>query len=207
MNKIAKDALLLTAITLVAGLLLGFVHDITLEPIAEQERIAKEKACREVFRDASEFTQADLTDAGGADAVDAYLTEQGYTAQSVDEVWVPMDASGEALGLIVTVTSSEGYGGDIQFSMGISKEGTMTGIAFLSIKETAGLGMRANTDEFRSQFRGKNVEKFTYSKTGATADNEIDALSGATITTNAVTNGVNAGLSFFRYWQDAKAAA
>ena len=45
----------------------------------------------------------------------------------------------------------------------------------------------------------KNVEKFTYTKTGASSDDEIDAISGATITTNAMTNGVNAGLCAFRY--------
>ena len=55
------------------------------------------------------------------------------------------------------------------------------------------------TDDFKNQFRDKNVEKFTYTKTGATSDDEIDALSGATITTNAMTNGVNAGLAAFRY--------
>ena len=51
----------------------------------------------------------------------------------------------------------------------------------------------------RISSKKKNVEKFTYTKTGATSDDEIDALSGATITTNAMTNGVNAGLAAFRY--------
>ena len=69
----------------------------------------------------------------------------------------------------------------------------------LSIGETAGLGMRANTDAFKDQFKDKNVDKFEYTKTGATADDKIDALSGATITTNAMTNGVNAGLCAFQY--------
>ena len=58
--------------------------------------------------------------------------------------------------------------------------------------------MKADTEEFRNQFTGKKADAFTYTKTGATAENEIDAISGATVTTNAVTNGVNAGLSFFR---------
>ena len=73
----------------------------------------------------------------------------------------------------------------------------MNGIEILSISETAGLGMRANTEEFKSQFRNKKVEQFEYTKTGATVDNQIDALSGATITTNAMTNAVNTALSFF----------
>ena len=56
--------------------------------------------------------------------------------------------------------------------------------------------MEAKKPEFQEQFAGKQVEQFAYSKTGATADNEIDALSGATITTNAVTNAVNAGICY-----------
>ena len=79
--------------------------------------------------------------------------------------------------------------------MGIQDDGTLNGISILSISETAGLGMRATTDDFKNQFKDKNVEKFTYTKTGATSDDEIDALSGSTITTN----GVNAGLAAFRY--------
>ena len=60
--------------------------------------------------------------------------------------------------------------------------------------------MRADTEEFKKQFKDRNVEAFVYTKNGASAEHEIDALSGATITTNAVTNGVNAGLCVFKEW-------
>ena len=50
----------------------------------------------------------------------------------------------------------------------------------------------------KPQFENKKVERFTYTKSGAMSDDEIDAISGATITTNAVTNGVNAGLAYFQ---------
>ena len=63
-----------------------------------------------------------------------------------------------------TVTTSEGYGGDIQFAMGIQDDGTLNGISILSIGETAGLGMRANTDAFKDQFKDKKVDKFEYTK-------------------------------------------
>ena len=82
--------------------------------------------------------------------------------------------------------------------MGVRSDGTTNGISFLSLSETAGLGMEADTDSFKSQFAGKNVDKFQYTKSGATVDEEIDALSGATITTNAVTNAVNAGLEYVK---------
>ena len=108
-----------------------------------------------------------------------------------------LDASGNQLGYVLTVTTHEGYGGDITFSMGMKDDGTLNGISILSISETAGLGMKANTDDFKNQWKDKKVDQFEYTKSGATADNQIDAISGATITTNAVTNGVNAGLAYF----------
>ena len=97
---------------------------------------------------------------------------------------------------MLTVTDHEGYGGDIQFAMGVQNDGTLNGISFLSIGETAGLGMKAQDEAFCDQFAGKNVDRFTYTKNGASNEMEIDAISGATITTNAVTSGVNSGLYY-----------
>ena len=182
-NRIIKDTIAITVITLVAGLALGVVQDITADPIAKQEAQAKQDAYKAVFADADSFETVDVD----ADAMQSYLDENGYAAQSIDETMLAKDASGNELGYAFTVTTSEGYGGDIQFAMGIQDDGTLNGISILSIGETAGLGMRANTDAFKDQFKDKNVDKFEYTKTGATADDQIDALSGATITTNAMT--------------------
>lgn len=197
MSKIIKDAIALTLITLVAGMALGAVHGITKEPIARQEALAKEDAYKEVFADAESYETVEMTDEL-ANQLRSSLDSEGYKAQSIDEVVDAVDGSGNSLGYVITVITSEGYGGDIKFSMGIQADGTMNGISILSISETAGLGMRANTDEFKSQFVGKNTDQIVYTKNGASADNEIDALSGATVTTNAMTNGVNAGLCAFR---------
>ena len=197
MSKIIKDAIALTLITLVAGMALGAVHGITKEPIARQEVLAKEAAYKEVFADAESYETVEMTDEL-AGQLRSSLDSEGYKAQSIDEVVDAVDGSGNSLGYVITVITSEGYGGDIKFSMGIQVDGTMNGISILSISETAGLGMRANTDEFKSQFVGKNTDQIVYTKNGASADNEIDALSGATVTTNAMTNGVNAGLCAFR---------
>ncbi len=195
-NTIVKDTLAITLITLVAGLALGVVQDITAEPIAKQEALAKEKAYKAVFADADSFEPV-LTEEN--EAMEACLDENGFSAQTINEVMLAKDASGAELGYAFTVTTSEGYGGDIKFAMGVQDDGTLNGISILSIGETAGLGMKANTDAFKNQFKEKNVEKFEYTKSGAAKDNQIDALSGATVTTNAMTNGVNAGLCAFRY--------
>ena len=84
----------------------------------------------------------------------------------LSEVAEGKDASGETVGYVVNVTSHEGYGGDIDISVGIREDGTVTGIEMLSISETAGLGMKAKEADFKDQFKDKNVEKFTYTKTG-----------------------------------------
>ena len=195
-NKIVKDTLALTVITLVSGLLLGLVNDITAGPIASQQAKEKEEAYKAVFADAASF---ETVTSGEDTDLESYLDENGFKAQNIDEVMLAKDDQGNELGYAFTVTTAEGYGGDIQFAMGVQDDGTLNGISILSISETAGLGMRATTDDFKNQFRDKNVEKFTYTKTGATSDDEIDALSGATITTNAMTNGVNPRLPAFRY--------
>ena len=196
-NKIIKDALALTLITLVAGVALGGVYEITKDPIAKQEAQAKAEAYEQVFTDAAAFEAVEMDDTLTKTIRDQ-LDQEGYKAQSIEEVMRAEDQSGETLGYAFTVVTSEGYGGDIQFSMGVQNDGTLNGISILSIAETAGLGMNADTPAFKDQFVGKQVEKLQYTKNGATQDDEINAISGATVTTNAMTNGVNAGLCAFR---------
>ena len=196
-NKIIKDALALTLITLVAGVALGGVYEITKDPIAKQEAQAKAEAYEQVFTDAAAFEEVEMDDTL-IQTIRDQLDREGYKAQSIEEVMRAEDQSGETLGYAFTVVTSEGYGGDIQFSMGVQNDRTLNGISILSIGETAGLGMNADTPAFKDQFVGKQVEKLQYTKNGATQDDEINAISGATVTTNAMTNGVNAGLCAFR---------
>ena len=196
-NKIIKDALPLKLITLVAGVALGGVYEITKDPIAKQEAQAKAEAYEQVFTDAAAFEAVEMDDTLTKTIRDQ-LDQEGYKAQSIEEVMRAEDQSGETLGYAFAVVTSEGYGGDIRFSMGVQNDGTLNGISILSIGETAGLGMNADTPAFKDQFVGKQVEKLQYTKNGATQDDEINAISGATVTTNAMTNGVNAGLCAFR---------
>lgn len=185
------NAISLTLITVVAGLLLGVVYEITKDPIAKEQQRAKEEAYKSVFADAKSFEEVNIDQI----TIEKELKKQGLDA-SINEAMKVYDGSGELAGYVLTVTDHEGYGGDIQFAMGVTLEGVTNGISYLSISETAGLGMKAKEDDFKNQFAGKKVSKFSYTKNGAAADNEIDAISGATITTNAVTNGVNAGLYY-----------
>ena len=190
-NESVKNTISLMVITLIAGLLLGLVYEITKTPIAEEQQRAKEEAYKKVFEDADSFEAIKLSE----EKTEQILSENGYDV-TVDEAMKVLDKSGEVAGYVLTVTDHEGYGGDIQFAMGVKKDGTVNGISFLSIGETAGLGMKATEESFMKQFANKKTDRFQYTKNGACADGEIDAISGATITTNAVVNGVNAGLFY-----------
>ena len=190
MNKVIKDILLLFLITVVAGGILGFVQYITKEPIAIQKEKAKQEAYQAVFQNANSFENyTDLS----LDEMEVLLQEGSFQNQGITEVVKALDAKGTTIGYVVTVVATNGYAGDISFALGIMNDLTLNGISILTISETPGLGMKAE-EILVHQFAGKNVNKFSVTKTGATIDSQIDAISGATITSNAITEGVNAGL-------------
>lgn len=193
MNKIVKNALILTAITLVSGLLLGFVYEITKEPIKVSQEKAKQEAYKAVMKDAAEFeTYAEFDEKEAEEA----LKTAGVSGCYVSEAAIAKDGSGEDMGYVVTTASKEGYGGEIKISVGILNDGTVTGIEILSISETAGLGMNAQEPAFKNQFKDVQTEKFEVKKDNPAGN--VDAISGATITSRAVTNAVNAGLGYYQ---------
>lgn len=186
MNKTLKNTLQLFAITAVAGLLLGLVYEGTEDARAEQAEKTQKKAYQAVFADASDFVDVDETE-------DALQKMTSYSEKEVLVNGVVEAKDGEELlGYVVTVTAKEGYGGDIKFSVGVDQEGNVTGISYLSISETAGLGMKAKDDAFVSQYTDKGADgDFIVNKDGSDGL-VVDAISGATITSRAVTKGVNA---------------
>ena len=190
-----KDALILFAITLVAGACLGGVYEATKAPIAAANLAAKEAAYRTVLPDAASFEADDMTEIMAA--ANAEVSGLGYGNVTVDEAAIALDGSGAPMGYVVTTTSKDGYGGAITVSVGVLADGTVNGIAFLTLAETAGLGMNADTD-WKNQYAGNNVDAFSVTKNGASAENEINAISGATITSNAVTGAVNTAVYFVK---------
>ncbi|HKM05215.1 MAG TPA: RnfABCDGE type electron transport complex subunit G [Lachnospiraceae bacterium] len=188
MKKMFQETLILFVITMCSGLMLGFIYNITKEPIRVQQEKTKLKACKEVFQDAVNFE--------GLEGFNEIIDYSGLLTD-IKEVIVAYDVNNSEIGYVFVITTHEGYNGDITFSMGVTRNGVLNGISITSISETAGLGMKAE-EVLQPQFSNKEVDEFVYTKSGATFDNQIDAISGATITTNAITNGVNAGLNFFQ---------
>jgi len=196
MKNMLKDAAILLIITVMAGFVLGYVYDITKEPIARAEEAAAREAYAEVFAGAADFTVVQEGMPKDAAFLAAWA-ESGFEGVTINNVLNATDDGGNVIGYVLTVTSHEGYGGDITFTMGISADGTLNGISILSIAETPGLGMNAET-VLKPQFAGKKVPGFTVVKTGAETETQIDAISGATVTSKAVTTAVNGGLYYFQ---------
>lgn len=195
MKGIMKDAAILFVITLIAGICLGGVHEVTKGPIAEAQLASNIATYKEVYPDAANFDAPEDLEKAVADAADQ-IAAQGFGNVSVDAAQRALDANGNVIGYLVTATSNDGYNGTVQISVGITNEGSLTGIGFLSINETPGLGMKAKDAEFKDQFNGKPAGVFEVVKSGASGDNQIQAISGATFTSNAVTGAVNAAVYF-----------
>lgn len=196
-STLIKDAIILFVITLIAGLGLGFVNEVTKTPIADANAKAKQEAYQSVFADAYEFIEDEAIAEKVENSAD-FLSDNDLSGAEITEVLLANDESGTAIGYVISFTAKEGYGGDITLSMGMTNEGTITGLEVLSASETAGLGAKCTESAFKDQFQGINADSIEYTKDGKSADNQIDAISGATITTKAVTKGVNAAIAFLK---------
>ena len=194
MNKqIIHDALILAAFTLVLGFILALVHDITLKPIEAANLATAQAAYKEVFKDADDFKAYDYD----ADEADKIVADAGYS-DTIDDVQQALDADGNALGYVITVTAKDGSQGSITFSVGIQNDGTVNGYSITDISETPGLGMKAEEKDFYSQFQNKKVDNFTVVKNTPSSDDEIEAITGSTITSKAMANGCNAAICYFQ---------
>lgn len=194
-STLIKDAIALFLITLVSGLALSFVYEITKAPIDEQKIIKAEKANQSVFTEASSFEKdEELT----KQALETDLTtlSPDFDGITVDEVSKALDSNGNLIGYDVTVTTKQSYKDSITLVFGYTNDGTIKGISIMTISETAGLGMNATKASFTDQYLNKTVRLFKVTKTGASSEDEINAISGATITSKAVTNAINAGMGF-----------
>lgn len=168
----------LFAVTAVTGLILGFVQHFTEQAIMRTELEARNAAFREVMPDAKTFNPVDVAD-------NEFIT--GIQKAEGDSGLV---------GWCMSI-SSKGYGGPVGFIAGITKDGTVKAIKILNHSETPGLGARSTEPEFYEQFNDRSVLPLKVVKGTAENPDEIAAISGATITSTAVTNGVNAAVE---YW-------
>ena len=192
MKSMIKDTLILLLITVISGGILGLVYQVTKEPIA----LAQEKKTQEAYKEA--FPEAELFEEDGefSHAEAEKIIKSSYPNCIIETSMYAFDADMNVLGYVLKVVSTNGYSGNISFLVGLKLDGTINAVSLLEIKESAGLGMNAES-VLIPQYAGKTIGLFEVTKSGATKDNQIDAISGATITTEAINNGVNAAVSYF----------
>lgn len=180
-DNIVKNALILFAITIIAGMLLGLTYEITKEPIKVQQARIKNEALQAVVIEATEFNALDITgEYAGVEGVFEALNDT------------------EVVGYAFEMTATEGYGGDISLMVGIGLDQTILGIDIVKHAETPGLGAKADEAEFKSEFVGEatgdlDVVKFTPSDDPG----DVSSISGATITSRSVTLAVNVAIDYY----------
>lgn len=179
MKHILKPGLTLFAVAAVITALLALSHALTREPIENQVKRTLENTKRDIFTNAVRFEE--LADAETGDIVRAYEC---------------FDAGDASLGFILEMAPA-GYGGAIQMMVGISSaDGTVAGVRILKHSETPGLGALAARESFYRKFDGRDLAPLTVVK-GFPGPGEIDAITGATITTRAVTDAVNEAMLWY----------
>ena len=197
-DRIPKPVMVLTVIAIIAGLALSGVYAMTKDTIDAQKLAANLASYQEVLPDATEFSMVDAADKAIAD-LDGGVYGSGFGRTTINQAVAGKDASGNVIGHVISVTSADGFDGNITLSVGIRSDGAVNGIAFTELNETPGMGMRAGEPLFKDQFSGRSVAKFTLNKAGgSTAEDEIDSVSGASTTSGAVVNAVNAALDFYQ---------
>ena len=180
MSKIVKLGMVLFIITAITGVILGGVYTMTLEPIQKTKQREKTEALAATLPGASDFKPLKT-----ADKFPGTITEVNIGTKD-----------GNLVGYNFTV-SPKGYSGLINMVVGISKEGQIMDIKILAHSETPGLGAKAPDPAFAGQFKNKKVKELNVTKTAAAKDEDIQAISGATITSRAVVSGVNEALAFW----------
>jgi RnfABCDGE-type electron transport complex G subunit len=194
---IPKPAITLCIITLVAGAALSGVYALTKDTIAAQKLAKEQESYKAVCAEATEFVNDEAIDAKIAElAGGIYGTDFGKAY--INKALIGKNAAGETVGYVISATSGDGFDGNIVMSIGLDVNGVVTGIEFTTISETAGMGMKVTEAEFKDQFLGDDVDSFVVNKAGgSTEPNQIDSVAGATISSRAVTNAVNAARDFY----------
>ncbi len=167
---IFRIGLILLTITAISAGILACLNKLTAPVIEHNAELRRNMAMSKVLPSAKDFEKIE------------YMDES-----SVVSVY-----KGEDKGYVV-LAEPNGYGGTISLVVGVDNDGIVTGVEVTSQSETPGLGASCTQDEFKDRFIGKK-EGITVVKYGA-GENQIDAISSATITSKAVTKGVNDAIS------------
>lgn len=173
MREIVHLALRLLAFCLAAGLLLAATNALTKGPIAYQADLTAQNARKQVLTEASSFQKL----SGGGDPAYPHLTA----------VYEGVDKDG-VVGYTFSL-SPMGFKAVIEMTLGVNKDGAITALSVDSQSETAGLGTKITTDSYLRQYQGAAADS-------ATLTEQIDGITGATVTSKAVVSAVGEAVSY-----------
>jgi electron transport complex protein RnfG len=183
MKNILNIAARLILITAVAGMLLGLTYSVTKDPIAYQQQLAASESRREVLADATDFEQIDLASLSLPE--DYSVLQEAY--------WGVSD--GERVGITVYMIV-KGYSTGLNITVGINSDGTVSGVSIGSHSETPGLGAKAADPSYLAQYDGLTPPA-TVVKSAPQNAGDVQAVTGATITSTAVADAVNLAAQFY----------
>ena len=192
LQRIPKPVIALALIALVAGVALSGTYSVTKDAIDEQKLAANKAAYQAVCPDAESFTalEEQVASLGGE------VYGSGFGRVTINEAVEGFDRAGNSVGYAISATSAEGYDGNITLYVGVAPDGTLRSVSFTELHETPGKGMLCDEPSFKDQFSGKQVSAFKIN-TGS-GDERVDGVSGATVSSRAVVNAVNAALDFYQ---------
>jgi len=179
MNETLKLALILFLITAISATVLAVSNNITAPRIAEADKLKDKQAKIEILPEGKEFRPLD----------ENKLNEIKTNFDNVLEIFEAYNGNDLVGYTIKTVVN--GYGGEIEFLTGISTEGKIMGIKILNHGETPGLGDNATKPAFTESFKNRSVDGEITASKNPSGDLEVQALTSATRTTNAILDGVN----------------
>ena len=190
MKEIIKLGLVLLSICVIAALALGFTNEGTKDKIDFNIKEANRLARIEVFPQATDFIM--LAERKSSTFENDAATDLIESYPLISDIYEAQNEQGEKLGYIIT-TRPEGYGGGIDVIVGFTLEGQITGMRVGDHQETPGLGAKATGEDFYSQYENllANGQISVKKDTVAEGENAVQAITSATITTVAVTDGVN----------------
>jgi len=188
-----KLGLILFVISAVAACALALTNYVTAGTIEEMNIQANTVARQEVLPDATDFEEVLAEDV--AKIAKEISMEK---PEELMEIYIGTN-NGEVVGYTVKTAPTSGYSGEIQVLTGVSSDGVISGITIIKHNETPGLGALA-TGEWNDQFTGKSAtEKLVVVKgTPQDGGNEIQAITGSTITSRAVIEGVNTAIAVYQ---------
>ncbi len=186
MKDIARLVIVLTLITVGAGLVLSLVESFTREPIAEQRRLETLRALSAVLPEFDNNPDQDRV------VLPVGVNKKG---KPVDRTFYLGRSDGKINGVAFEVVAPDGYSGEIAVMAGVRSDGTLVAIEILRHAETPGLGDKIEEDWFKRQFKGKRLDNADWrvKKDGG----EFDEITGATISPRAIVGALRRGLEFF----------